>query len=432
MKRILPFLLILALIAVQLPYFLAVPVKAADLTYDDLYLELLDYGGISRYVVPDGREWANTGTYFSILGGSSTLYFNLPSLIDIGYIDILVNAGEPSRPITTATAYGKSLNIVRQGEFYRVYGEVGMYDKYSHQVKQLVVTFNSNIDVWCDLLSVKVGKTNNLYFSTTGNGTLTASSTTKTFTFPNSNSATINSGSDTSVLGVLEFDDWTMYDFIDVFFYIITDHIDSFTAWGEDFIPIEYSFVSSSDSSAEGHYLVSARLDLRGLDRLSTDLPSIYFQLMCNANELVQFSVMRCNGLVLTNNSNYLTYWFQKVIASSKANSTSILSGISDAADQIAAAFSSGMASTGEGAIVKDKGSQIGSDMSAAQAQLDAVNKPSGSNITAIDSLGSVGFTANTSYLTQIVNTKYIKEVFVFVAIMAILSLVLFGTKKGG
>lgn len=439
MKRILPFLLILALILVQLPHLFVVEARAAS-SDDAGWIELLDYGG------PNGTD----SYFYTLSSGNNSVKFLMPTIMIPRYVDIIFTCQDGSLGVFPSVFqdYFKgpiALTCVHvTGNIYRAYGSFT-----AEFADHLKLIFNAQYDYYVNFISVRVTSSNVFVEDLPFSADFSIDGTHKlSLSYPDNPIGTVSTsgGFGTLYTAYFDLDTWRYVDRFDIIVGLSVSSIDSISLmFNGGTLPLEYQYISS-DIGGEHDFILSLSADLSGVDRSSGDTPCIVISGYSNTPATSGVSI-GYNFFTLYSSCGYLSTpsldpdvyyskimigYIKEIFSGESPGNQSVLSAISDAADKIAAAFSAGLASTGEGEVVKLKGSQIGGEISAGQAQLDSVNKPSGVDITAVDSLGAVGFTGNTTYLTQIVNTPYIKDVFVFVAILAVVSLVLFGSKKGG
>lgn len=429
MKRILPFLLILALIFVQLPMFLAVPVEASSI--ETPFINLFDYG------MPNGAD----STRFLIGNGNNDFTFNLPYELVGNYIDLLFVISGVSN--FSVSVLSNQLTVLEtNANTYRAFGS--FYASMSSVTVRVNCTLSGSSYGWIDFFGAKLLTHGSLPVpisvlmdGTTGDGS--------PFTAPwdpgyglSVDSVYYSVDSNTDFIAFCTVGNFLSYDYIDLQLYFSVGSIDSISiSYGDEAVPFSVSYLNhNTDTIVDS--TVNLTIDLRNIRRdLGGDFV-ITISGDCAVGTNI-FGVWFASGFNDIRPLDPEIYWYQtivsyigSVISNMSSNNSGVISAIQSAADKIASAFTNGLASSGAGEVIKDKGSQIGGEISAGQAQLDAVNKPSGGDISAVDTLGAVDFTGNTTFLTQIVNTPYIKDVFVFVAILAVVSLVLFGSKKGG
>lgn len=418
MKHIIPFLLILSLFFLHFAFFSPVQANAAE--DFNSWINVFDFATAN-----------DSGSYDVSFQKETVVTFQMPFRATWVNYDFIVESNDINLKayIVTPTGDLECDSFKYDDWHYRFYADNRSYGSDTLQIK-FVSSWSSG---WVNVNFKKfnVGIVDSRYFQCYSEGFLIYNNNKVSIPYKGSSVNHSFYFNDTYTLTDFGFsvyitpNRWKKFDYIDLVLSISCDSISSVSVNIGNTVP---NFtVNEILPDMNSNYFISLRIDLTDVVRSKTNNLAINVSGRLNTaygganagNNLFQIS--SCVGSISQTLIDSDSYWLRIVDAS-------ISAGFSDVLDVLEGLVSG----SGEGSAIKEQGSQIGSDMSAAQAQLDAVDKPSGSNITAIDSLGSVGFAANTSYLTQIVNTKYIKEVFVFVAIMAILSLVLFGTKKGG
>lgn len=510
MKRALPFLLILALICMQLPYFLAVPAQAAT-TENDFGMDLIDYSTVN-----------DSGSNFFSFTDTKTINIDIPNSYYTTYVDVVFNVTGGPVPTSVQSKWGSTYNdltILSIGRgYYRAFGNVRVSTYYS---LDLVFTTGSTALTYIEIMSCVIHG-NFTHFEIPGAMMYDYNSQSGTaYYYPGATPypmtpVYITSPSDMHALDFNLFfysNDWLKYDYLDFYIYAHCQSISSVScSFGDIVVPCEISYLDNSNF-IESTFIFSVRIDCRGLDRTSSDYPMLIVNgSLFNDTSLTNtFQLLGCGGFIEFGFDDPTIPWFQKILAKIVSNNSAILGAFSalnsdlnsfsdrvDASfsslstvvevfsDEVATAFStlngvidifsdtvveqftnqnnvlgiftnriieqitnqnnvitilhgrlidaleSYFGSSGKGEEVKNEAAQMKDNMSSSNAELNSLSKPSGNDISAVDSLGAVSFTGNTSYLTQIVNTKYIKDVFVFVAVLSVISLVLFGVKKGG
>lgn len=476
MKRVLPFLLILALFCVQLPHFLAVPAQAAEVDSEYNMVDVLDYSTLNA-----------SGSNLINIPKDTSFYIDLPQYGNIYYIDAVLTI-EPA----IRTSFTVSVNL--DGAKYQ-----GTAVNIKDSIYRLTITINGRgtdrisftiADLWADgrsyinFYSLNVSYTPYVFvddvpFSATYNQD---GKDLFTLTYPDNKTGYAAGTSDVNTNYVLYcfLDSWSSFDRIDILLDIYVNSIESVSVvFNGGTLPLSYDYIASSPGYGD-HYIMSFSVDLSDIPKDIDDVPMITISGICNSTSIVTSSITAVSllssvGYVSVHDLDPYLYYYQllvsglnNVIADMDTHNSSLLTAISGLVTKITDNFSyqndvlgvltgriteaisnqsnlmtiyhsrlmdaleSYFGSSGKGEEVKNEAAQMKDNMSSSNAELNSLSKPSGNDISAVDSLGAVSFTGNTTYLTQIVNTKYIKDVFVFVAVLSVISLVLFGVKKGG
>lgn len=117
--------------------------------------------------------------------------------------------------------------------------------------------------------------------------------------------------------------DWKMYDYMDFVIFLHVDHISMISAiCGDVTLPFSVSYIERSSTQA---YLVSVRVDLRGINRDTSELPHVTIGGMAEFNVYNAIILASCSGFVLLNDINPLFYYFKDL----KNNLSSLFSNLS-------------------------------------------------------------------------------------------------------
>lgn len=107
--------------------------------------------------------------------------------------------------------------------------------------------------------------------------------------------------SDQEFVMALSTPDFMHYDFMDVQLQLDISSISSISCnFGSQSVPFEKSFISSYGFEGQ-QYIVTLRLDLRGLDRSYGYNPQIEIRGMCHFDQTSMVALLACNGLTIIN-----------------------------------------------------------------------------------------------------------------------------------
>lgn len=420
MKRIIPLLLILALIVVQLPSFLAVPVKAAEVAQGMGWVDLLDYG------YPVGYS-SNMVQVHSASGSVVEVTYNFPSSMMVQYVDILVNSYKGDWTVSYTGPYGSFPLDVSYvfGDYFRITGNIRRTNASS-----LTLVFDFKSADWVNFISFRVsaGVSSSGIVPMSMNGLLDDGRVLASQTY-NSSSGTVHTVWDgttaytpLSVFFQIDYSDWIKYDFIEIKGLFQIGQISSIIAYhGKDLIPCDVNFIS--DASIDINYFyVGLTLDLRNLNR--AEKSNILINIL--GNEYIgsnSYSIISSAGFISFPNDDPYLYYFKSIITS-----------IDSAADKIVSAFSSGMASSGVGETVKQEAQQKADQLSSGVSSMGSLKKPDSSSVGSSGNLGSVIGSADiisgTHVLTTVMEVPLFAKIITLALIFTLAAYVLFG-KRG-
>lgn len=108
---------------------------------------------------------------------------------------------------------------------------------------------------------------------------------------------------------------WDRYDFLDVVLYMNVSSINSISAsFGGVDIPLDVSYLPSSDG-LDPTYILSLRLDFRGLDRTGEDPPLLRITGVSNTDGLNYISLWNAKGGVILDTVKPLPYFFTNLFS---------------------------------------------------------------------------------------------------------------------
>ena len=312
-----------------LPSFVAVS-ASAEITSDDVFLDLLDYGAYYYF--------------HTITTTNNSFTFPLPAYNSIKYVDFVFykTGGSISNVYVTIDSGTRTkVNILSLGNgYYRCYGPV------TGAGTNLTVSFDVSSTVWLQLASFKLSLFNMDVFpdlggvwvsdSPTGSGYIyMGSPTDSVYVYMKPYDYTIETGYNTIIQefnGRCLFPNWRKYDYIDVLLYLNDCNFSTICVQADNtYVPFEVSFLDSSVLESQivtgyvkdGPYVfepevvgaynrVMLRIDLTGLNRSSIDGLYIDFSGQYSSNDA--YVMMRSvNGFLLHSQPNQLTVFFNNL-----------------------------------------------------------------------------------------------------------------------
>ena len=286
MKRILSVLLILSLCCCM-----AFPVSAT--TVDHYRFNVLDLCTLND----EGNQ-----TYLN--SGDNSVTFNYGFRSIVSGVDILCKFYVAPSAVYFVDFAGNRhpLEVVSLGnDLYRVYGSFNISD--NTNITLVISTTQSNS---VDFYSFYVSSVASTYFDSEcycNIGTVDYDSTIHFVPTDEINYRTFR-GTDDFLLAnyslYLYNLDWRKYDYVDFLVLCNVDSVSSVTCTiGSLNVPFEVSFIDN-DSMTAHDFLFSVRVDCRGLDRSSSDYPTVYVEGNVITGELNMISVMACSGVLDT------------------------------------------------------------------------------------------------------------------------------------
>lgn len=299
MKRIISLCCVCCILFMSL----AVPVRADDISNDFLF-PVLDFSTAN-----------NSGKNFVYVADQSDVSFSLSRDMSVYYVEILFNSFYNINSIIATVGTGSSsLSIIKVSDsLYRAYGNLrGKSDS------RILFTFDSDSGAWIEFYSVNVSTVAALDYTTTLNGVINYDNSSISYVKDPSVSTPANavisySGDFNSTDFVTELIpyEWKKYDFIDIQLMIDTQSIDSISCiMGQLNVPFSVSLVNNSNL-ATSHF-ISIRVDLRGLDRTSSDYPMIVITGNLNFDDLSLFAILNVSGLVSYSDTNSVLFFLKE------------------------------------------------------------------------------------------------------------------------
>lgn len=316
------------IIALFLACILAIPLLSFHVSANELYeatwYDLLEYDSVTN------------GSNFFSYSSTYNVVLKLPVTQNLYYIDAVVTA--TYAPTVTAVFGSKSsaltVDQVGDSNTYRIYGALP-----SGNYSSLRLLFSgTGTTNYCSLLSCNVSSSSVLSYPDSATIYVKPSSSTYVTQSSAGSSALVQFTTTTSEsgkqltcwYGYVYFNNWTDYDFVDVYMRISAYTVDSIEIdIGGQTIPFEVSYLNTvtppeedeNPSDTYGIYYppsyfdIVVRADLRGLDRTITESDPImkvrgtYY----NAHSYQYFSVDDYIGYVASNNVDYVPYFLRNI-----------------------------------------------------------------------------------------------------------------------
>lgn len=307
----------LVLAAVVLVFSLAVPAFASETSSFDNYdyINVLDYTDIGLGL-------------FSVKGSDPALIdISLPSHMYVRHVDFIILDRAGGINSIDLICYGNpvSLSVVNLGnDYYRVFGKVNW------TLSSLTFRIDHGNGSYGQIYfcSLYVSLTNSTHFE--------APLVCQGFTPVSDVDLSLHTGDNRPTKVLWSIDDfadrsfsfscyspeWYKYDYLDIQVIASVSDITSVSAvFDEIAIPFTVSEIYSSNTD-DNPYCISVRLDLRGLDRDSDDVPEVTIMGQSSFDGSNGFSLAGCSGYILQNDKSPLFYFFKQL--------TSNLSGFFD------------------------------------------------------------------------------------------------------
>lgn len=300
MKRIISIFLILSL-------FLGcnvISVSASDFS-NDSWFEVLDY----YTIVDDGNAFEFTGSDF--------IYISLDPVKWYSAIDMIITVvGDPITSVKHRSSSSSLTILPISDNIYRVYGNV-VRRPYSN----LFIDFVSSGTSYVEVNSIKLLGLDYAHYDEVlvGSGSANNSGDVNIgFNDPslsNSYFYTVDDFNDRAFSVFFKCPNWRKYDYLDIQLFLFVNSISTISAsCGDINLPVSTSYVSSINSSNTS-FLVTARIDLTGLDRSTSDNVELQVLGLSTYPESNVISIVGCSGYVLTDPINPLFYYFRTLFA---------------------------------------------------------------------------------------------------------------------
>lgn len=399
------------LLSVTLFFFAAVPARAADGETFDV-LNVLDYS------MPNGGDKVNVG----LPVGTNDISFSIPTNTRIYDVDMLLVLSGTFTGISLVTSSGVeyALTYYKVSDYlYRVQGycdgvrSENFKLRFTHSTYLTVDFYAFSIFTWTRLVYNETGtvKLETYQYSSTINYDVNDTVNGRTWTGVSDYTDLWGSASATV-------SDWYFYDYIDMQFTLSCSDINSIAVvMGGQTVPFTSSIVGSP-SWVLNDYVITVRVDLRGLDRVNSDgIPTVLIEFTCSPDNTNQFHVGSMVGILQTDTVDPLVFWLRKV-------RISIDSGVDRIVDAI-------LGDTASGDSFQDDVKEEIDELDQAADIMDSVSRP---DIDSIDvSMDQYASAADLSVLTAPVSVFFEIDLFKSILIMSILfatvSFVLFGKR---
>ena len=326
----------LSLAAVILVFSMAVPSYAAD-TGSDVFFNVLDLA------TPNGGD-----DYYENAYSGSPVEFDWGNYLPVCYVDILcvITGNIPSAVSIDTTYFPGSVNLtIDQIDscVYRIYGSTGG----NYLANYLDLTFYSSGVSYVTFLKFDICSAFPFSFDIEAFCDISASDYEDTIHYIPTDDYNYRIIHSTDVFDETHFscyiwsDDWRKYDYLEFQLLLDVLSITSVTASFESMnVPFDVSYISS-DSLDGNYYYVSIRMDLRSLDRTSTEYPFIVLMGRLELDTLNGISFSSASGFVEVNNFDPVTYFLRNIFTSIKNGFSGLSSWISNQTSAITGSISS-------------------------------------------------------------------------------------------
>lgn len=419
MKRILS----LALICVILAVSLAPKAAAAESTFVEL-LDIMSANGFDN-----NKVWYEQGRGIRSVMNSNSVWH-------VEYIDILflvpdgATANSVKVGFTSSTSSATTLTTIRvSGNLYRAYGKVsgetrifytwvdvtgGAYVVFESYRVSTSALAGVDENAYCDIQAYEYSNTINFVPSDLINY--------RTFT-----------GSNDPEMNMLHLyiwcDNWRKYDYLDFVFSVDISAINSINAtFGDTNVSFEYSFLDNG-GVIQNHFIVSVRLDLRNLDRTSTEGLIVHVYGQVNSGSTNFISMDGCRGFCLPADLDANIAWYRRFFNFFQNdlwfNLRSILeSGLSDLGE-ILSVLSPDSSS---GDAFKDESSDRISGLEDISASMDSIQRPSMDSIDA-DFTGDISDASAlmTGLFTEVTSIPWLATILLASCTIGLISYILYG-----
>lgn len=301
---------------------------AAEVWEDDIFFDVLSYSFPN-----DSNSMVCMAS-----GNKVTANFNLPEGRYIRYVDFIFQVAKNDTAPTvtlgvTATSSQKSLTMVSLGnQRYRVYGTYNQYSPY------LCITITASSLQAVTFDSFRISYQSLTPYDETGTCTIMAGNYNATINYVPTdliNYRDFIGSSDYANNGLMciaQCANWRKYDFIDFLFSFDVGAINSVRVnIGDSIVPAEVSHFSSD--GIMDHYSFSVRVDLRNVNRLTTEALCITIDGKVNPGEGNLVSVDGIRGYIDAGDVNLL-YVFLRNIVTELASIKTALVGDTTSGDQ--------------------------------------------------------------------------------------------------
>lgn len=214
---------------------------------------------------------------------------------------------------------------------------------------------------------------------------------------------------------------WRKYDYLDFYLGCDVAAISSISATlGDSVVPFTTSFVGPN-GSIENHFDIAIRLDLRNINRTSTEGLFITLRGSVNLGSDNFISMEGCRGLVVASSVNPLVSWLQKIYNKVTSGFTSVGQKLDNVHEALQGNVNSGNQFKDESSALIDGLGDITASMdSVERPSLDTINLDFSSDISGASSLMGNIFTTFTS-------VDWMSRLFLVSITLVLVSYVLYG-----
>ena len=420
MKRIISIFLTCVL------FFIPLVPSAFAAENEDGFVEVLDFS------LPGDSD--NTKVY-QVPGYGMRSIFNLRQAWHIDYIDILFTVA-PTSTINgvkvhsgASASAASSLTLVHVSDnLYRAYGHVDF------QTRTLYFWMESDVP-WVNWESCRVSTSSLVGYDERAFCDIQAYEYSSVINYVptdliNYRYFTGSSEPDMNMLHLYIYcDNWRKYDYLDFVFSADISAINSINVtFGDSTVPLDLSFVDSGGSILN-HFIVSARLDLRGLDRSSTEGLFLHVYGKVNSGEDNFISMDGCRGYAFGANLDANTLWMHRFWSFFTNDLYFNLRSILESIDgRLVLLYEALNPSTSSSNDFKDNSSEAVSDLDDVASAMDSVTRPDLGSMD-MDFSSDIGDASMLmgGLFTTVISVPWLSTIIIASCSVGLLSYVLFG-----
>lgn len=308
MKRILPLILTVLL----LPALLVVPAYADEVSFDQYWINYLDYGYLNQ---SDGSNYFtfSFGQYGIPLNNISNTYYN--------FVDIVLKTDCSDLQFSVWGDFNPSLSKVSLGNgYYRFFGSI------SRSWTNQSIYYKGSDGTYIDFLSFKFASFPDYQYVKAVSGmvhnyaTSPATQTFISYTGEPSNQVIIDSSSAVDNNAIfradLDIDQWQTMDYIHLSVSSFCSSIDSIQIVQNGVsVPSAIGYLNINKRSGTGLALIDITIDVSQLDRLSAGTLVVQIAGTVIRPHQGNFVIQHCTGAVTVEPPSLWTHWFTKIIS---------------------------------------------------------------------------------------------------------------------
>ena len=410
----------------------AVPVSADEVDFSNVsYINVLDFAPPS------------TGSNFVDFDGDFRISYDLGFRGGYSYVDILFSCTSSSVSLSVSpyySSYFTSLSVVSVGSnLYRAFGSIRSNSTYS-----LHILFNSSALVSLEILGFKAYKSSASVFDEFAFCQINSRDFKDTISYVPTdeiNRRVFSTDQTDPSLQWLDLyiwsDNWRKYDYLEYTLEVICSEITSITAYlGDDPLPFEVSWIQSATPSYGTQYLFSVSVDLTGVDRASSAIPTVFVsgKLSVVEGQVNSVDILGCVGAVNSQTINPVVYFLRNIWSTLKSNFTSMVNSLSGWFTSVIDTLKEGFSvsdSDGSGADFSTEASEQGDQFDDITDAMQGLEKPdiSGSDIDPGIIVPTADVKFATSPLTVVLSDGVIKDIFMLALIFIFAGYIIYGKR---